>query len=135
MRRVYKFAVVVFLLTGFSSGQVYGQGGATGAISGVVVDSSGASIADAEVQITDRRTETLARKITAGPDGSFTVTLLPPGTYYLLVNKSGFSQSRADSIEVRVTETTRVSIALKPGCAEVYGCSRHWPFLFPQHGQ
>jgi hypothetical protein len=33
----------------------------------------------------------------------------------VLVNKSGFSQSRADNIEVRVTETTRVSIALKPG--------------------
>src|SRR6202030_2749403 len=115
MRSVYKFAAVVFLLTGFLGGQVYGQGGATGAISGVVVDTTGASIADAEVQITDSRTETLARKITAGADGSFTVTLLPPGTYYLLVNKSGFSQSRADNIEVRVTETTRVSIALKPG--------------------
>src|ERR1700730_7709536 len=101
MRSVYKFVVVVFLLTGFLGGQVYGQGGATGAISGVVVDTTGASIADAEVQITDSRTETLA--------------LLPPGTYYLLVNKSGFSQSRADNIEVRVTETTRVSIALKPG--------------------
>src|SRR3984957_14804577 len=84
MRRVYKFVVVVFLLTGFLGGQGYGQGGATGAISGVVVDSSGASIADAEVQITASRTETLARKITAGADGSFTVTLLPPGTYYLL---------------------------------------------------
>src|ERR1700688_4577683 len=115
MRGVYKFAAVVFLLTGFLTGQIYGQGGATGAISGVVVDTSGASIADAEVQITDSRTETLARKITTGADGSFTVTLLPPATYYLLVNKSGFSQARTDNIEVRVTETTRVSIALKPG--------------------
>src|SRR6202011_2329063 len=115
MRSASRFAVVVFLLTGLAAGRVYGQGGATGAISGVVVDTSGASIADAEVQIMDSRTDTLARKITTGPDGTFTVTLLPPGTYYLLVNKSGFSQSRADNIDVRVTETTRVSIALKPG--------------------
>src|SRR6202047_2606479 len=115
MRGVYKFAVLVFLLTGFSADQLYGQGGATGAISGVVVDSSGASIADAAVQIMDSRTDTLARTLTAGSDGAFTVTLLPPGTYYVLVNKPGFSQSRADNIEVRVTETTRVSIALKPG--------------------
>src|ERR1700693_1894276 len=113
--RVHKFAVLVFLLTGFSAGQLYGQGGATGAISGVVVDTSGASIADADVKIMDGRTDTLARKVTAGPDGAFTVTLLPPGAYYLLVNKPGFSQSRADNIEVRVTETTRGSIALKPG--------------------
>src|ERR1700736_3817514 len=33
----------------------------------------------------------------------------------VLVNKPGFSQSRADNIEVRVTETTRVSMALRPG--------------------
>ena len=28
----------------------------------------------------------------------------------------------------------KVSIAQKPGCAEVCSCSRHWPCLFPQHG-
>src|ERR1700730_15999724 len=115
MRGAYRVAVVVFLLAGLLAGQVHGQCRTSGAISGIVGDTSGASIAETEVQIIDSRTETLARKITAGPDGSFTVTLLPPGTYYLLVNKSGFSQSRADNIEVRVTETTRVSIALKPG--------------------
>src|ERR1700704_938373 len=115
MRGVYKFAVLVFLLAGFSADQVYGQGGATGAISGVVVDTSGARIAEAEGQSMASRTDALARKLTAGSDGAFTVTLLPPGTYYVLVNKPGFSQSRADNIDVRVTETTRISMALKPG--------------------
>ena len=42
-------------------------------------------------------------------------TLLPPGTYYVVVNKSGFSEAKATGIEVRVTETTRVTITLKPG--------------------
>lgn len=28
----------------------------------------------------------------------------------------------------------KVGIQRKPGCAEVYSCSRHWPCLFPQHG-
>ena len=115
MRSAYKFIVVVFLLAGFMTGRLCGQGGATGAITGVVVDTTGASVADAEVQITDSRTEALARKLAASSDGSFTATLLPPGTYYIVVNKSGFSQARADNIEVRVTETTRVTIALKPG--------------------
>ena len=115
MRSIYKFALVVFLLSGLTAGRAFGQGGATGAISGEVVDSSGATIADAEVQITDSRTDALARKVIAGSDGSFAVTLLPPGTYYIVVNKPGFSQARADNIEVRVTETTRVTIPLKPG--------------------
>ena len=115
MRGMNKFVVVVFLVSGLMADRAYAQGGATGAVSGVVVDSSGASVADAEVQIIDSRTELLARKLPAGSDGSFAATLLPPGTYYVVVNKSGFSQARADGIEVRVTETTRVTIALKPG--------------------
>src|SRR6202030_4671968 len=58
MRSVFRLVVVVFLLTSIAAGHAYGQGGATWAISGVVVDTSGASIADAEVQIIDSRTET-----------------------------------------------------------------------------
>ena len=115
MRSFYKFGLVVFLLSGLMTGRAFGQGGATGAISGEVVDSSGATIADAEVQITDARTDALARKVSTGSDGSFAVTLLPPGTYYIVVDKPGFSQARADNIEVRVTETIRVTIPLKPG--------------------
>jgi Carboxypeptidase regulatory-like domain len=94
---------------------VWSQGGATGAISGEVIDSSGSSVADAEVQIINTATEALVRKLQTSADGSFVATLLPPGSYSVVVNKSGFSQSKADGIEVRVTETTRVSISLKPG--------------------
>jgi hypothetical protein len=92
-----------------------GQGGATGAISGTVTDVSGGSVADAEVQISNSATDLLVRRQNTGPDGSFVATLLPPGNYYLVVNKSGFSAARASGVEVRVTETTRVTIALKPG--------------------
>jgi Carboxypeptidase regulatory-like domain/TonB dependent receptor len=114
MRSASRFALVVLLFSLFT-GRVFGQGGATGAISGVVVDSSGASIADAQVQIIDSRTDQLARKLSSGSDGTFVATLLPPGAYYVVTNKAGFSQARADGIEVRVTETTRVTIPLKPG--------------------
>src|SRR5204863_7270280 len=55
------------------------------------------------------------RKLPTASDGSFVVPLLPPGIYSVMVNKSGFSQSKADGIEVRVTETTKVTITLKPG--------------------
>ncbi|HVH70454.1 MAG TPA: carboxypeptidase-like regulatory domain-containing protein, partial [Candidatus Dormibacteraeota bacterium] len=93
----------------------YGQGGATGAISGSVVDTSGGSVAGADVQIIDTRTEAVVRKLPVGSDGSFLVPLLPPGTYSVVVNKSGFTEAKADGIEVRVTETTKVTITLKPG--------------------
>lgn len=116
MRNFYRFLFVVLLLAGTLYGRrAYGQGGATGAISGVVVDTTGGSVAGAEVQIIDKRTEAIVRKLSTGSDGSFVATLLPPGTYSVVVNKPGFSEAKADGIEVRVTETTKVTMALKPG--------------------
>ena len=118
MHRSFTVFVGVFLFVvlnfGFAAA-AYGQGGATGAVSGQVVDSSGSSVADAEVQIINAATEALVRKISTTPEGTFVATLLPPGSYTVVVNKSGFSEAKADGIEVRVTETTRVTISLKPG--------------------
>jgi Carboxypeptidase regulatory-like domain/TonB dependent receptor len=116
MRGIHGFGGVVLLLAGlFAVAKAYGQGGATGAISGVVVDTSGGAVSGADVQIIDTRTESAIRKLPTNTDGAFVATLLPPGTYYVVVNKSGFSQAKANDIEVRVTETTSVTITLKPG--------------------
>src|SRR2546425_11909328 len=116
MRGIHRLLAVVLVLVGIlTSTCAYGQGGATGAIIDAVVDTSGGSVAAAEVQIIDTRTESLARKVSTNADGSFVVTLLPPGTYIVVVNKSGFAEAKASGIEVRVTETTKVTITLKPG--------------------
>jgi len=117
MHKTYSLLVAVVLLVGFAwaGEKAYGQGGATGAISGVVTDSSGAAVADAEVQIIDTKTAQVTRKLPSGSDGTFVVALLPPGTYEIAVNKSGFSEAKSAEIEVRITETTKITIALKPG--------------------
>src|SRR5437588_7848410 len=113
---VYRaLSTAAFRITLAAARCAYGQGGATGAISGTVVETGGGSVAGADVQIIDTRTDVVVRKLPTGSDGSFVVPLLPPGTYSVVVNKSGFSQAKADGIEVRVTETTRVTITLKPG--------------------
>jgi hypothetical protein len=105
----------LLLLVSLCGARTFAQGGATGAISGVVVDSSGGWVADAEVQIINSATDVVVRKISSGSDGTFVVTLLPPGTYYAVVNKPGFSEAKALGIQVRITETTKVTITLKPG--------------------
>jgi hypothetical protein len=116
MRNIHRFLTAALILAGTLGGtRAYGQGGATGAISGTVVDTSGGSVADAEVQIIDIRTEALARKSSTNADGSFVMALLPPGTYIVVVNKSGFAEAKASGVEVRVTETTKLTITLKPG--------------------
>lgn len=116
MRRILK-AVLGVLFCGAigAAPAAYSQGGATGAINGVVVDSSGGLVADASVQIFSTATDALIRKVSTGSDGTFVAALLPPGRYYAVVNKTGFSEARAQGIEVRVTETARATITLKPG--------------------
>jgi hypothetical protein len=116
MRRVHKVLLAaVFLTCALAGVRTYGQGGATGAISGLVLDTTGAAIEGAEVQIIDTRTDALARRGSTNVDGAFTIPLLPPGTYSVVVNKSGFAEAKSESIEVHVTETVRVTIPLKPG--------------------
>src|SRR5271156_1488547 len=116
MHRTYRIlAGMLLLFVALTGGRAFAQGGATGAISGVVLDGSGGVVADAEVQIIDAKTDQVTRKVPSGTDGTFVVTLLPPGTYSVVVNKSGFAEAKSADIEVRVTETTRITIPLKPG--------------------
>src|SRR5271167_1642687 len=106
---ISRLLAAVLLFAGMLAGaSTYGQGGATGAISGVVVDTSGGSIASADVQIIDARKESIVRKLPTSTEGIFVATLLPPGNYIIVVNKSGFGEAKATSIGVRVTETTRM---------------------------
>jgi hypothetical protein len=88
--------------------QAFGQGGATGAITGTVQDPSGAVIANAEVRITNQDTNVLERTVTTGADGTFVAPLLPVGTYTVSVQSAGFAPGAFSSIVVRVTETTRM---------------------------
>jgi len=117
MQRLLKISLgIVFLLAVvLGACNAYGQGGATGAISGTVLDSSGGAVADADVQIINTATDSVTRKIATGTDGTFVAPLLPPGRYYVVVNKSGFSEAKASGIEVLVTETTKIAITMKPG--------------------
>jgi hypothetical protein len=116
MRRISNLVLAAVFLAGSLCGaRAFAQGGATGAISGLVIDTSGGAIGDAEVQIIDARTDALARRLKTNSDGVFTVPLLPPSTYYVVVNKSGFAEAKSEGIDVHVTETVRVTISLKPG--------------------
>ena len=91
---------------------MFGQGGATGAISGTVQDPSGALVGSAQVQITDQNTEELQRTIMTGPDGVFTAPLLPVGTYIVGIHAPGFTDVKIRDVIVRVTETTRLTAKL-----------------------
>ncbi|MGA7907456.1 MAG: carboxypeptidase-like regulatory domain-containing protein [Candidatus Sulfotelmatobacter sp.] len=93
----------------------FGQGGATGAISGAVQDASGAVIANAKVSVKSEATGEVLRVVTSDTSGLFTATLLPVGTYTVEVNATGFPLTRFPGVVVRITETTRMTAVMKAG--------------------
>jgi Carboxypeptidase regulatory-like domain len=58
-------------------------------VSGIVLDISGAAIRGAQVSLTHRE-GTQSRTLVSGANGEFTFTKLPPGSYLVIVNVSGF---------------------------------------------
>src|ERR1700756_3672197 len=91
----------------------WAQGGATGAISGTVQDASGAVIQNAKVNIQSQATGEVVRQVTSDSSGLFTATLLPVGTYTVEVSAPGFPVTRFPGVEVRITETTRMTATMK----------------------
>jgi hypothetical protein len=95
-------------------GTAWAQGGATGSITGLVLDQSGAVVPNAAIKVIDTATGRVARILDSGSTGNFRASLLPPGTYAVAVSASGFGESRAEGVEARVTETTTLKVTLKP---------------------
>jgi Carboxypeptidase regulatory-like domain len=93
----------------------FAQGGATGALSGVVQDSSSAAVPGAEVKIIDQVSGNLIRTLTTDDHGAFDATLLPVASYNIEVRASGFAIGKVTGIAVRVTETTQIRVTLQVG--------------------
>ncbi|MFZ0993227.1 MAG: carboxypeptidase-like regulatory domain-containing protein, partial [Candidatus Sulfotelmatobacter sp.] len=93
MNSLWKMVASSLFLTAFTgvifTGMIFAQGGATGAISGVVQDPTGAVIANAKVSIKSEATGEVLRQVTTDVSGLFTATLLPVGSYTVEVNAAG----------------------------------------------
>lgn len=95
------------------TGMTFAQGGATGAIGGVVQDASGAVIANAKVSVKSEATGEVLRQFTTDVSGLFTATLLPVGNYTVEVSAAGFPDTKFPGVVVRITETTRMTAVVK----------------------
>src|SRR6266481_5418664 len=85
-----------------------------GAITGAVVDSTGASIPNAKVTATNQATGTVARTETTA-DGYYKVPYLPAGKYNVVVEKDGFAVDRVTDVPVLVGQIATIDVILKPG--------------------
>ena len=91
---------------------LHAQTPGTGAITGEVFDSSGATLAGAQVTVlsSDRSSR---RTGTTASDGTFRVALLQPGAYSVVVDAPGFSEKALPAVPVVVSETVALKIGLE----------------------
>jgi hypothetical protein len=115
--KVIKFAILLaLLLTGVTcshSGLLWAQTSETGALTVTVKDPSGSVIPGATVTVNNGSGLTRAEKTDA--NGSYTFTLLPPGTYGVAISAPGFKVANVSAIAVDVSETHVVNQSLEVG--------------------
>jgi hypothetical protein len=109
---------VLLLLSPWLVSLAIAQGGATGAITGTVQDPTASVLTGAGVKIISDATGLAVRQFTTDSSGAFTATLLPVGSYTVEVSVAGFATTKFSGIEVRITETTRMTAVLKPSAAK-----------------
>ncbi len=90
---------------------------ATGNISGIVTDESGATLPGVTIEVTNVGTNQ-TRTVVTREDGFFSVPLLQPGRYALKGTLSGFKTFVRDGVTVTVETTSRVDIRLSVGGLE-----------------
>ena len=81
---------------------------------GAVTDSSGAPVGNARITITETNTG-ISRIFQTNESGNYVVPDLPPGTYTVTAELSGFKRASRPAIDVVVNTTGRVDLILQPG--------------------
>jgi hypothetical protein len=95
------------------SSEICSQTPSTGALTGLVLDPSGAVLPGAVVHLTNQETGA-TDSATSNEEGSFSFLLLPPGDYEVQTSKSGSVPLIAGgTASVRVTETARLNLHLQ----------------------
>ena len=88
------------------------QTSSTGAIMGVVLDTSARAIPEATVEVTGQDLA-LIRSTASDSVGQFVFPLLPPGMYLVEARKDGFSQAQSVPVDVPVTESIRLVLTMR----------------------
>src|SRR5579885_732284 len=111
--RSFRALVVSIVLVFATSLCLHGQS-TYGTVDGTVTDSSGASVAGAQVTLTNTGTQEKRTQPT-GPEGLYKFVNVVPGNYVLEVEKAGFKHFTRDNVVVQVQQDTHIDAALPVG--------------------
>jgi len=106
------FCTVVVLLAVLSATLLHAQESAS--LTGTVRDSSGASIANAQVVVSSAE-RGINRETTSNSDGEYSVPALPPGSYDVSIAAPGFKKYEAKGVILRVGQKARNDVNMQVG--------------------
>jgi hypothetical protein len=102
-------AAIVLLFPGYINSQTP----STGALTGIVVDPTGAALPDVIVRLANKDTAT-TRSVTADKEGRFSFLLLPPGEYEIQATRLGLVSLVGNAaVYINVAETFRLELHLR----------------------
>ncbi len=109
--RVCCLLLILFLGSGMLLAQT-----ATTTVLGQITDQQNAAIIGAKVTVTNLSTG-LVREVHTDSSGGYQITSLPPGTYSMKVEMTGFRTVTHDKVELLVNTSTRLNTTLQVGAA------------------
>ena len=107
LRLTTQICALLLVLTACLRGQAPG----TGAIEGTVYDPVGRTVSNARITVENEAAH-WSRSVVTNAEGAFTVPLLAPGSYSLVVRMEGFEEKEAHSVPVVVSETSTLEFHL-----------------------
>ena len=104
---------LLFCIAAFVTGVAYSQT-TSSTLTGVITDSSGAAVPQANVQVTNESSGVALAALTNGA-GLYRIVGLIPGSYRVEVSASGFERLIRKGVAVQISETLQVDLVLKLG--------------------
>jgi hypothetical protein len=113
MNSRFSFPLSVLLAGSILGTSLFAQN-ITGTLTGVVLDQTGANVAGAKVVATASGTR-IAYTTTTKEAGVYVLPALPPGTYEVTVENTGFKKSVRGNLSLSADQRLRVDFALELG--------------------
>ena len=110
----FSLLIAMLALTAHLAVSIADAQSATATLSGTVRDPNNAVIAGAKVTATNNATG-LKREATTNSSGSFSIPLLPPSSYNVLVENQGFTSTEINDVTLNVNDNVALNIQLKVG--------------------
>jgi hypothetical protein len=111
---MFRFCLAICVLIFAATPVLFGQGGESTQILGIVEDTSGAVVPAVTVTVTNVATGQ-QRQVITGDSGNYVVTNITPGEYTVRAEKTGFKSEIRSGLILQLNQKARVDMKLSVG--------------------